>query len=221
MATKSDHPAPFTWSVDSDGYERTEDGKRIRRRGGTMASYVPDSIDPPPHHVFKDSFAFGHDVDDWHLEFVRHFGFLGAADRGADSTEELVDWIDTQRLRLTAWQGFSVIGGDGDDDERATVGALDSFNRDIPGHYTIRLERDRVGSPRVGIVPRTLLGWMWLATIREITGESIWIRCAYPPCAKTFQVGPDQKTRRRQYCCDSHRTLHNRMKSATTPKKGK
>lgn len=208
-------PAPFTWFVDSDGYDLTEDRTRIRRRGGTMDAYTPDGSDVPPHHVLADGFEpYDPNLDsaDAALMFVRRFGFLGAADRDAGSPEESVDWISTQRTSLSAWRAFYV---DTVDKERAQLrDFFAKFNRSIPGHFSIGLEHDRVGNARITIVPRTLLSWCWLATAREATGESTWRQCEYPSCSNMFQVGRDQKTSRRLYCCDTHRTLGNRLKKS-------
>src|SRR5690348_1886284 len=84
----------FNWYRDAAGYDLAGDG--IRRRGGAMMKYEPDTISPPIHREFiglkRTPAAL--------LDFIQKYGFLGSVHGGADAAEERLGWLLEQHDRF-------------------------------------------------------------------------------------------------------------------------
>lgn len=224
---------PFEWWIDEDGYDLSDDGQRIVRRGGPMRAYRPDDAEPAPHYLFAQVHVqlLPTEVDEdrlpraerrnppfWArrfdsepealLAFVREFGFLGGLDHGADVRSETVDYIATQQRHLSVFYDFGIKPLEGS--------PVDSFNRHVVPDMTVRLEEDDDGARHVRVLPRTLLAWMYLQVAEEIAAGTTWAECRW--CSKPFPRGGG-RTRGVQradasYCSPRCRTQFNNAERA-------
>ena len=190
-------PVPFTWRRDAAGYELADSGRVIRRRGGELVKYEPDTVNPPIHREFV---ARPH-TPEGVLDFVRAYGFLGSAYGGDDAQEENVDWLLKQHDRF---RFFDML--DYDASAKAAEAAR-GFNEYVQPQMTVRLEA-RGSGLRLAVVPCSLAAWMWLRVADELVGAMHIAKCLY--CGKPLMVGKGFATTRRKFCSDTHRVAWGR-----------
>jgi len=212
----------FEWPVDQSGYEfewitppppspsapnsllsefRDEPHFVIRGRGGPFRYYRPLEDSPALARRFADLAATSSD-DTAFLDFANEFGLLGLG----KVTERIDDWQHIAK-------GLALILGL--KDAGSLQAACTEFNEHVHTRFTAKIHCERVGRPKLEIVPATLAGALWFQVSGELTHGTKFKRCDW--CPIWFPVGRGTGHREtRKFCSNRCRMAwhrHNKEKA--------
>ena len=215
----------FSWPLDERGYEIAAppararraklstilgdppEGPRLLRRGGPLRWHRPLEFHPT---LFLDFTKLAGGPPEAYTTFASRFGYLGffpdsspqgPSDLVGPGGEPLLLWEDSAtRMRdaVEAWRTdpMSLCQGE----HALRVSTLDVMLAPSPPD----------GRPSLRILPRSLIGAMWLQFAQHVSSGLKVKICSQ--CANWFEVGGDARRIDAQFCSDACRVTHNNLR---------
>lgn len=216
-------PFEAEWQVDQHGYEAIyptaeererprrliegDPSPRIVRNGGPLRAYRPFQDHPG---LFLE-FGNCEETPEAAAAFATKYGLLGAYsfDLEVPNDEDFSLWLNSIRnMRRMVGEIEARIQND---EPLADLAAL--FEQSVRPWFTIGIDIRAGRKPRPVVVPRTLIGVMWLQVLGQITSGLRFRQCK--ACPSWFRYGPGTGHRStREFCSNRCRVAWNRAQKA-------